>query len=197
MAYDKEFYDRYREYLREESVRRCHDFAFRQFKKLTDEFLFVVDLGCGLGEYYRYGQPSSYVGFDMNDLGGKFTLVQADYRDLHMLRAGLHLRMIPNTFVSLFSVECFYSAVEKYAFYQSIFETFPSIKFGLVSGFFYESKRNQEKVEEAGEIVSYQTIEDSSRFISDIFTELRISIATPSKMFGPDVVEVWKIFIRR
>jgi hypothetical protein len=196
MPYDKNFYEMYAKYLKEKNVRANHDFVFRQFKKMTEEFLFVVDLGCGLGEYHQYGLPFSYVGFDVNNLGGDFLLVQTDYHDFDMLKAGLHLRMIPNVFVSLFSIECFHSADDKYALYRRIFETFPSIRFGLVGGFFYENKRGQEKVIEEGHIVSYQTIEDPSLYISDRFTEFRFHIHTPSKMFGPDVVEVWKIFIR-
>lgn len=197
MAYDKKFYDMYREYLKETSVRASHDFVFKQFKTMMEEFLFVIDLGCGLGEYHRYGLPFSYVGFDLNDLGQEFLLVTADYHDMDMVKAGLHLRLIPNAFVSLFSIECFHPAPERYALYNEIFKTFHSIRFGLVGGFFYESKREQETVQERGKIVSYQTIEDPSLYISDLFSEFRLHIRTPSKMFSSDVIEVWKIFIRR
>ena len=198
MAYDKGFYEMYAEYLKEESVRISHDLVFRQFQKITGSGHSVLDLGCGLGEYGQYGQwLGGYTGVDKNYLGGKFRLIQADYHDLDKVKAGLRDLYPPNTFVSLFSVECFHSASEKYAFYNKIFKTFPSIQFGLTGGFFYESKRGQETVGEAGGIVSYQTIEDQSLYISDVFTELRIHLKTPSKMFGQDVVEVWKFFIRR
>jgi len=55
----------------------------------------------------------------------------------------------------------------------------------------------QERVEEAGELKSYQTLEHPEDVISDIFTEKRVIIPAPSKMFGPDVYEVWKFFERK
>ena len=102
-----------------------------------------------------------------------------------------------NAFLSLFSTECFLTAQEKYDFYNTLFLTYPGLTHGLVAGFFYESKRDEETVKEAGEIRSLQTIEDPSLFISDLFMELRIHLHTPSQMFGRDVVEVWKIFVRK
>ena len=103
----------------------------------------------------------------------------------------------PTAFVSLFSTELGHSPEEKYALYERIFARIPKLLYGLVGGFFYESKRGQEAVEEAGEIVSHQTIEDSSRHISKAFFEFRLHMHTPSKMFGEDVVEVWKFLCRR
>ena len=100
-------------------------------------------------------------------------------------------------FISLFSVECCQLATIKYDLYNRIFSEFPTIGYGLVGGFFYQSKRDQESVSETGEIISYQTIEDPSLYISNLFTELRIHLHTPSKMFGQDVIEVWKFFIRK
>jgi len=198
MAYDKAFYDMYREYLREESVRTSHNFVFEQFLRTASLPIKVIDLGCGLSEFYWHGLRSYYLGVDLNMPNypeGFLPVVQADYHDLDTVKKQLHFT--PSVFVSLFSVECFHSAVERYAFYERVFKEFPDINFGLVSGFFYESKRDQETVGETGGIVSYQTIENPSLHISNTFTELRLHVRTPSKMFGPDVVEVWKIFIRR
>ena len=197
MAYDKGFYERYERYLKEESVRASHDLVFRQFEKVAGERLYVVDLGCGLGEFCQYGLPYSYVGVDLNYIGGHFRLIKTDYHDLDAVKARLYPYLTPNAFVSLFSIECFHSAAEKYTLYRKIFETFPTIQFGLAGGFFYESKRGQETVGETGNIVSYQTIEDPVLYISDIFAEFRLHIRTPSQMFDSDVIEVWKIFIRR
>src|SRR3989344_2270053 len=194
MAYDKSFYEMYADYLTEKSVRASHDFIFRQFLEIAGSNLHVIDLGCGLGEYFQYGSFTRYVGVDKNNLGDGFRLIKEDYYDLDKVKDGLSLYLVvPNILVSLFSIECFYSVPDKYAFYERIFKEFPSIEFGLVSGFFYESKRNQETVGEAGGIVSHQTIEDPSLYISEVFTESRLHLKTPSKMFGPDVIEVWKI----
>ncbi len=194
MAYDRKFYDMYERYLRESAVRRSHDFAFDLFRKVTRPIsLFIVDLGCGLGEYLMYGQYKVYVGVDINRLLRTPNFVLADYHDLAFVEK---LPFVPTAFVSLFSIECFHSAQEKYDFYNRIFREVRSIHYGLVSGFFYESRRNQEKVKEVGEIESYQTTENKSNHISDMFSEHRIELPTPSKMFGSDVVEVWKIFSR-
>jgi len=197
MAYDKAFYDAYREYLKEESVRVSHDFIFGCFQKMAGENLYVIDFGCGLGEYWQYGCPLMYTGVDVNDFDQKFKLINLDYHGLDAVQSSINLRFVPNAFVSLFSVECFHSVQDRYEFYRKVFQTFPQISFGLVGGFFYEGKRDQETVEETGGIVSYQTIEDPALYISDIFTEFRLHIKTPSQMFGSDVIEVWKIFIRR
>ncbi len=62
---------------------------------------------------------------------------------------------------------------------------------------FYESKRDLETVGETGGIVSHQTIEDPAKYISEAFSEFRIHMRTPSRMFGEDVIEVWKILSRR
>lgn len=196
MAYDTEFYQMYREYLQEKTVRANHYKIFKYFRMFTHSTsLRVVDMGCGLGEYSQYGHYAEYVGVDVNDAGQVGNFVCADYHDLTLADLS-QFACVPTAFVSLFSIECFHSAKEKYALYRKIFNNIPSLKYGLVGGFFYESKRDLETVGEAGEIISYQTIEDPSKYISDIFSEFRIHIHTPSKMFGDDVIEVWKILSR-
>jgi len=204
VAYDPNFYRMYAEYLKEDTVRASHNLVFDQFQRLARGDLRVVDLGCGLGEFWQYGAPARYMGVDVNDiegLRGSFQLIQTDYHDLQKLSQLLKHRFVipflPNAFVSLFSVECFHSVQERYELYKKVFETFPTIEFGLAGGFFYEGKRGQETVSESGDIISHQTIEDPWLHTSDLFTELRMHIRTPSRMFGQDVVEVWKFFNRR
>src|SRR3989344_4007285 len=104
---------------------------------------------------------------DLEGLRGNFQLVPTDYHDLKEIHRRLKYPDVvpkkwhlPNAFVSLFSVECFHPAQERYELYGKVFETFSTIEFGLVSGFFYEGKREQETVDETGGIVSHQTIED-------------------------------------
>ena len=196
MPYDENFYRMYREYLQERTVRSNHDHIFSLFASLLlPDSPRVMDLGCGIGEYTTYDRRhTAYVGIDLNNTGSVAPFVQADYLKLDF---GNLLPFLPNAFISLFSIECCPAAKSKYAFYNHLFSAFPTIKCGLVGGFFYESRRNQETVSEAGEIVSYQTIEDPSLHISQLFTELRIHIRTPSQMFGGNVIEVWKLFVRK
>ena len=196
MPYDESFYRRYREYLEEPVVRRNHDHIFKLFANLVlPEKLKVMDLGCGIGEYHIYDlRHSAYIGVDRKDTGNIPNFVEADYTAPDFNR---HLPFTPNAFLSSFSIECCYLASAKYTIYNKLFWAFPCIRYGLAGGFFYESKRNQETVLETGDIVSYQTIEDPSLYISETFTELRAHLRTPSKMFGEDVVEVWKFFVRK
>src|SRR3989344_2345302 len=196
MPYDENFYRMYREYLQERIVRSNHDHMFSLFASLLlPDSPRVMDLGCGIGEYAIYDRRhAAYVGIDLNNTGSVTPFVQADYLKLDF---GNLLPFIPNAFISLFSIECFHTAKSKYTLSNRFFSAFPTVKFGLVGGFFYESRRNQETVSEAGEIMSYQTIEDPSLYISDLFTELRIHLRTPSQMFGSDVVEVWKFLVRK
>ena len=196
MPYDENFYRMYRQYLQERIVRGNHDHIFSLFASLLSPYSpRVMDLGCGIGEYATYDlHHTAYIGIDINNAGSVAPFIQADYLKLDF---GSLLPFLPNSFISLFSIECCHAAEKKYDFYNNIFSAFPTVKYGLAGGFFYESRRNQETVSEAGEIVSYQTIEDPSLYISDLFTELRMHLRTPSNMFGKDVIEVWKLFIRK
>ncbi len=193
-AYGTEFYQLYLGYLQEPTVRANHDMMFETFYRFTRPTqLRIMDLGCGLGEYSRYGPHSEYVGIDLNNAGQVKNFVHMDYTELNLAS---HLPFVPNAFVSLFSIEACYPAKSKYALYERIFAENPSIRYGLVSGFFYESRRGLETVSEAGKIVSYQTIEDQSKYVSGNFSEVRVYLRTPSKMFGDDPVEVWKMLAR-
>ena len=196
MAYDEKFYEMYRKYLMEKTVRASHGRVFEYFRTFTRQnLLYVVDLGCGLGEYYIFGPYIDYVGIDLNnDIGDTKYFVLADYHDLGFVE---RLPFRPNVFVSLFSIACCHPAAEEYALYENIFAEVPTIEYGLVGGFFYENKRDLETIGETGGLISYQTIEDPSKHISERFDEFRLHMRTPSKMFGKDVIEVWKILSRR
>src|SRR6266550_598577 len=113
MAYDPDFYAKYRSYLGEDIVRKNHNIIFRNFLGLTwPSALCVADLGCGLREYAAHGPWSSYVGVDQNDAGwlekkGGARFVCGNYRDPSLVD---QLPFSPNAFVSLFSTECFMTA---------------------------------------------------------------------------------------
>lgn len=196
MPYDESFYQLYEAYLLEKAVRANHDLMFEHWKRLVRIPLHVIDLGCGIGEYRRYGNSANYMGIDLVNSGQLDNFIEADYTDPANLVADLAtLTPEPNAFVSLFSCECCHSAERKYEIYESFFTTFPSIQHGLVSGFFYRSRLDEEVVKEAGGIESFQTVERTPS--SQTFSEFRVTIHTPSKMFGQDVIEVWKFFTRR
>lgn len=193
-TYSKEFYDQYSKYLLEDIVRANHDKVFADFRRFTLPMpLCVVDLGCALGEYSRYGHYVKYLGVDVNNTGQVRNFMKADYRNVNFVKS---LPFTPNAFVSLFSIEPVYAVEQRYALYEVLFAKVPSLQYGLSSGFFYESRRNLETVRETGALISYQTIEDPSKHISPNFSEFRNYLRTPSKMFGNDVVEVWKILAR-
>jgi hypothetical protein len=87
-------------------------------------------------------------------------------------------------------------AFDKYAFYEKIFMEY-DIQMALVAGFYYRNRIQEDKVTETGGIVSYQSIEDQRNYPCNNFIEMRTYIDVPSKMFGDDVVEVWKLLIRK
>jgi len=190
--YLNEFYVKYFTYLHEDEVREGHDLAFKRFNDWSKTSKHnVIDLGCGLCEYLWFGKPENYIGIDLSPQFKPFS-IEGDYTKKTF---EIELPFEPSAFVSLFSAECCMSPKKKYHLYNRMFEHFPSIKFGLVSGFFYESRKDKELVQETGGITSYQSIETPIR--SDVFTECRWQTKMPSTMFGSDVVEVWKFLERK
>lgn len=198
MPYDASFYDAYEAYLLEKAVRANHDMMFKHWSGLAKTPLHVIDLGCGIGEYGRYGKAENYLGIDVVNSGRVENFRVADYSDPILLaRALTDLDPQPNAFVSLFSCEPVYPVQRRYEIYEGIFNALPSIQRGLVSGFFYRDRRDQERVKEKGGVTSFQTIEKITQHVSRVFSEFRLTIHTPSKMFGPEVIEVWKFLARR
>jgi len=204
MGYDQDFYNAYKAYLQEPEVRRAHDFVFK-ITSLNPNFRNVVDFGCGLfNEFYEFAKPFEYIGVDVNMSESKKNkvLVKADYRktdDLHsLLRTNLPgIYYSPGAFVSLFSTEITAPTDENYKFYNGVFRKIPAIKSGLVSGFYYTSKKHQNPIFETGGVISYQTLENIEEVHSDVFSESRVVLPVPSEMFGKDVFEVWKFFERK
>ena len=196
MGYDKDFYNAYKAYLSEFTVREAHDYIFR-ITSLNPHFRNVVDFGCGMfNEFFEFAKSDKYLGIDINisESAPNKILIETDYRKINNLEITKHS---PTAFVSLFSSEITASKEENYAFYEKVFKEIPSIKFGLVSGFYYVSKKGQNPIGEPGGLLSYQTLEVNEDVHSDVFTETRIILPVPSKLFGEDVFEVWKFFKRR
>lgn len=198
MAYDNSFYEAYENYLKEDSVRQAHDWIFRV---ISNDWKFnnVVDLGCGKSkEFFQYACSNRYFGIDLNVGNDDQYDIKADYRLFNFKKLDdLRPLMMPSAFVSLFSSEITASTQENYRLYEKIFNEVPNIDRGLVSGFFYAKRKKEQIVSETGDIQSYQTLEDINVVVSNVFSEKRIILPVPSKMFGDDVFEVWKIFERK
>ncbi len=198
MGYNLDFYNAYKSYLDEPKVRKAHDWIFN-IASLNPNFRNVVDFGCGMfNEFFVHAKPRKYVGIDVQILSqeDERRLIQADYRHIHDLM-GLIFPALPTAFVSLFSTEITAPLKENYVFYEKVFKDVHSITSGLVSGFYYVSKKDQNPIEETGGIVSYQALENIDYVPSEVFSEKRIILPVPSKMFGLDVFEVWKFFDRK
>lgn len=204
MAYDENFYRLYEEYLVEPRVREAHDFVFRVFTDLSGTEHEVVDLGCGRSQEFRRFAPTeswdAYLGLDVN---AEDESNRIDYRNLDALFArldqGRRAGYPPDVFVSLFSSEITAPAPENTLLYKELFKRYPSIRWGLVSGFYYHGRRGEQPIEEAGGITSWQTLHPLGRpaISSHLFEERRISLSVPSTMFGEDVVEVWRLLKRK
>jgi hypothetical protein len=219
VTYDTGFFDAYKRYLDEQVVRERHTFALDALGAFR--FRHVLDLGCGTQEYVRrrvehnrtwkadwmeriFGNsdPFTYVPVDRVPMSGKYTgndyvIIGLDYRkELQLLRNFPNLVGEPDAFISLFSTEITAPAHENYEYYTRLFQLFPSIRHGLVSGFYYANRKNTNPVEEAGNIVSWQTLEPIEHVVLDVYDERRLTMHVPSEMFGDDVYEVWKLFTR-
>jgi len=198
MVYDQSFYQAYKSYLAEATVRRAHDWLLKIASDNPD-FKNVVDFGCGeFNEFLVHGRPEKYIGVDVNvsSQDTKQRVIHADYRNAANL-AKLIQPDAPTAFVSLFSTEITAPFEDNYCFYERIFRDIPTIRSGLVSGFYYESKKGQNPIGETGGIQSYQTLENIEDVSSDTFEERRVILPVPSAMFGQDVFEIWKFFEKR
>jgi hypothetical protein len=193
MGYDAKFYKAYSDFLKDRSVRKAHEFVLMIVATQAD-FSDVIDLGCGqCQEFRRYGGCAYYKGIDLN-AEDHLGIVKGNYRDWLTLRREISKKQ--KSFVSLFSSEITAPYQENYKLYSFIFKTFPHIKYGLVSGFYYKSRKHQNPILETGSITRYQTLESIEDCKRVDFTERRIILPVPSKMFGKDVIEVWKFFER-
>ncbi len=188
--YTNEFFTLYRDYLNEPRVRDQHNTAFDLFEIYTGcNIKHVIDLGCGLMEYKDRGVYVSYQGYDKVPSSPEVEVL--DYTTIQKLPKEA------DTVVSLFSIEACLPNEEKYKLYNTLFANNPKLKFMLSSGFYYnDSRKNTQIVEEAGGITSYQTIDELGLYSIDGVEEQRLTMKTPSKLFGPTVVEVYKMFKR-
>lgn len=201
MVYSWEgFYKPYEEYLQTDGVIEEHYRIFSLFSNVVGKGMQVADLGCATCEFGKWLERSSsfksYTGIDLNEAcqTGRWptNVLIGDYRDKAF--DGLYSEC--NVFVSIFSTECHLSADEKYALYERMF-SFPHMEFGLVAGFVYDSRPNDEKIQERIGFDVFQTIESPWDYRSEMFDEFRHLTRVPPGMFGDPFTEVWKIMVRR
>jgi len=183
--------------LAETGVRRAHDRALRFFTMVAGVPR-VVDLGCGRSQEFRqHGIWESYVGFDENASSNPSEPQDprpGNYRDPAFL-AELEGKPI-TAFVSLFSTEITASAAQNTEYYQELFRRIDGLRWGLVSGFYYRSSKNVNPIEETGGLVPWQTLHALEDQQVPEYREMRLVEEVPSRLFGPEVTEVWRIFER-
>ena len=191
---DDKFWEAYEEFVVESLPRHRKVLkGWTQFYSLPFDAL--VDLGCGrTKEALRLFQPKHYLGLDLSPTLDD-NVMMTDYRnpDLPVLLNSYK----PTCFSSLFSVEITKPFTDNYELYERLFQEVPSLDFGIVAGFYYEKRKGQLTVQETGGLTSYQSIEAQEIVNSDSFYETRTYVKAPSKLFGLDVVEVWKLFRRK
>ena len=99
----------------------------------------------------------------------------------------------PATVISLFSIEPTGTPAQNHRLYRQIFRHLPSVAQILSAGFYYQRQWDElEPVLESGGLLSHQ-LNGAVPFLPG---ETRIQVAAPSKLFGRDVVEVWRYLIR-
>lgn len=147
----------------------------------------------------RRCKHDEYFGVDLNVESKQFynyETIRANYREKAALDEILKFSWRITAWTSLFSTEITAPYPANYELYKYIFEN-SKIKVGVVSGFYYANRKTEAVVGEAGGILSYQTLESLEDVKNDVFDEIRSVVHVPSKMFGEDVYEVWKLFIRK
>lgn len=207
--YTEQFFQSYRDYLQEPTVVARHRFAINALIGLDDDSRIVVDVGCGLGEYLlhqrSYKPKDRYWGLDkcaayLRTYPDGRRIAPVDITNIHdvdtVLRTIVSADFRFNTLISLFALELLQDAEKNQQWYEHTFMAYPHLNQILVSGIYYESKCDQEIVQEACG-PSYQSIAPIHTRKSQYYYESRLTLPVPSKMFGQDVYEVWKLLDRQ
>lgn len=189
-----EFYKQYAEYLAEPDVRKVHDYVIG-ILGFSKDFDFVLDLGCGLREFQDSALPYYYRGVDLHSPEADIIV---DYKSEKLFEKIEDFK--PTVIVSLFSIELSDFNPVVWKFYNYLFEKIPSVRKALVSGIYYRDRHDHSYVVENDGSTVFQTIsklgEHEKR--EDIIKEaLRLTIPCPSKMFGPNPIEVWRLLERK
>lgn len=207
---NEDFWEAYEAYVKESAERHRMALNALGFSRIGTTPIHLLDLGCGqCMEALRQFDCDRYLGVDLDPgnpasfyrFAERYTTLEANYRDRSQLRKAVGASSVGvsefSMFSSFFSSEITAPYEDNYDLYEWVFETFPNIQKGVVSGFFYGDRPNDPVVEETGGLKSYQTIESAAVVRSEVFSETRLTIEAPSTLFGPNVYEVWKAFQRR
>lgn len=224
MGYSTEnFWKQYSDYHGE--TRGIHARAFElcldQVIHLDGDISGILDLGMGkfgrtIDLFCEVASPiKQYVGIDQEEVSNideffgsnkedvlDFTLLQGDYSDLKFISSYMDLFIKFPLAVSLFSSEVVLEDDVRFSLYNELFKK-DNLKHAIVSGFYYKGHKDlewyREKLDDEGfeYITSRQTIEDIGELNGETFKEnIRFVFENPSKMFGEDVVEVWRVLER-
>lgn len=199
MSYAKDvFWEAYREYVassQELHAWMCSTLMSRYLKYNSQPKL-AYDLGCGRCREGRRVFPAvSMIATDTDASVRPDRVI--DYRDLDSIAKSMSSNAA-DSFVSMFSVEISAPPAENNEYYLELFRRVPSLRCGLSYGFYYSDRRHDEQVNEAeagiNEGDAYQTIGDL--IAPQHLVETRLSARNPSKLFGPNVVDVARFFFR-
>lgn len=199
MSYaDQSFWDKYGEYLKE--VRDKHRNAVRALECLVPGMgrnQIILDLGCGQFSEAKdlLMQQVSYFGVDAQGPEREDTSVlnyRSDTKQLDLLMKA----MKPTLVTSLFSSEITALPMENAQLYHHILNTCPTVSWLLLAGFYYTDKTHSLRVEETGGLQSYQTLDLLGTDPHKLNELARVYVPVPSKLFGPNVVEVWRVIGR-
>lgn len=196
MPWDNEFYAKYAEHLQEWLVKHTHFNMYWNFTNFVGNYepISIIDFGCGTGEIMTcLPREVNYFGIDKNKVNENLPHMIGDFTD-----PSFEPRppFVPNAFISVFASEIVWNAEDKYKFYHEVFRKYPKIRVGLVAGVYYLGNENDLTKEEDGFTI-HQSVEKQQDWISDDFEEHRSYHKVPSKLWGPNVVEVWKILLRK
>lgn len=191
MAYaDDEFWLRYEGFVKE-SFDRHEKAIFCLLDSMRPVHSQVVDLGCGrVKESARFFSNVVLTDKEPSD-GCDFKL---DYMDSEALESLLN-EVNPAGVVSFFSIELTHLPRVNERLYGEIFRTCKSVEWILSAGIYYAHKPISPTVYEAGGLLSWQSI--GPVLNTETFTETRLLVPAPSKLFGPYPVEVWRLLERK
>lgn len=202
MSYNSEYFSKYQKYLDEDVVRNQHDMIFDMFQTFAQPER-VLDLGCGgCCEYELYGNYVEYIGVEieksivdqLKEIDIK--IFNLNYRDENFLNEIYSKHdLLADTFISLFSSELTAHHSDNIKLYEKLFSS--GFQHGLVSGIYYKNKKDINPVLEVGDIYSWQTLGSVENYDSNVYSTVLIQLPVPSKMFGDDVIEVWKMMRKK
>lgn len=188
-----DFWARYHDYAEDSS--EAHLTAFYAVYSATNPYGkgSAFDIGCGVVQLMRKVlHNKTYVGFDQHAYESRPDLVQVDYTtDAGRKTIADFARVLePDVIVSAFSTEIMLPERDRLELYDWLLTLAPQV---VASGFYYDDdRRERERVQETHDLWSYQTLLDTPLQPY----ERRFVQRNPSKLFGPDVVEVWRGFAR-